>query len=276
MKKIFSYTEKGTAQQNEDIVGIYQNVAWVIDGATPLFKKHFFSSENDVVWVVQQLNKWLPQFIDDRLSLQEILVHTVQQVQKEARGIYGKLDEVQEYELPTFTIILARIIDQQLEYYVLGDCGMLVETTGGVEYITDKRIEVFSQRNKQAIKRLQSISDRAERESRVLEALQNTRKLLNKEEGYWVGSIDGKGIPHGLSGKLAIEPENRALCFSDGYASLFELYQLIRWKDFSFEEAAIQQTIREVRRTEAEDHACTLFPRPKVSDDLTVILLENS
>ncbi|MDN3019212.1 protein phosphatase 2C domain-containing protein [Paenibacillus sp. BSR1-1] len=277
MKKLFSYTEKGIAKYNEDQVGISKNVVWVIDGATPLFQKNFFSNQNDVVWLAEQINNRLPDFVDDALSLEDILLQTVQQIEQDAYRIKEDLDTIKEYELPTFTIAMVRIIDQQLEYYVLGDCGALLESSDGtITYLTDKRLERFNERNKQAIITIQSIAPPEERERLKLEALMNTRKLLNKENGYWVGSIDGKGIPHGITGKMEVAKNAKVLLFSDGYASLFELYKLIDIHDFSFNEAAIQNTIKQVRATEEQDSNCVLYPRPKKSDDLTVILIENS
>lgn len=276
MKKIFSLSKKGTGKDNEDVVGAYHNISWVIDGATPLFQNNYFSCENDVVWVVEQLNKWLPYFIQDEYSLEEILIHTIHQVKKEAFRINNTINDVNEYELPTFTIVMVRVIDQQLEYYLLGDCGILLKTNGTIQYITDNRIAEFSERNKKSIQKLQTVKNSQEKDQLMLNALQETRKMLNKEEGYWIGSIDGKGIEHGLSGKRLLEKNARILCFSDGYSRLFELYQLIDIKDFSFDVEYVIETIQQVRRTETEDCEGILYPRAKQSDDLSVILIENS
>jgi hypothetical protein len=275
MKKIYSFSEKGTAQFNEDIIGTFQNVAWVIDGATPIFNKNYISDKNDVVWIVSEINNWIPNFIRDNRTLEEILLKTVNKVYEIALGMNGKLAEVPAYELPTFTIIMTRMIHNQLEYYVLGDCGMLINTKGKIQYITDNRIEKFSINNQESIRQIQS-SNALDKDARILSRLQETRKLLNKKEGYWVGSLDAKGIVHGITGIIEIKQDARFLCFSDGYARLFELYHLTDVSYFSFELDSIKDTIRQVRETEESDRECLKYPRAKKSDDLSVILIENS
>ncbi|UOQ49089.1 hypothetical protein MUN88_02815 [Gracilibacillus caseinilyticus] len=87
MKKLFSCNHKGSANFNEDTVGHYQNVAWVIDGATPLFFNQYLSEENDVVWFVQQINEQLPRFITDDRSLEEILINVLEQVRHPSKLI---------------------------------------------------------------------------------------------------------------------------------------------------------------------------------------------
>lgn len=222
MKNIYSFSEKGTEQFNEDIIGTFQNVAWVIDGATPIFNKSYISDENDVVWIVREINNEISNFISDNRTLEEILMNTVNKVYETALGINGKLAEAPGYELPTFTIIMTRIINNLLEYYVLGDCGILINTKGKIQYITDNRIEKFSKENQKSIKQIQ-LSNAPDKDARILRRLQETRKLLNTKEGYWVGSLDAKGIAHGITGIIEIKQNARYLCFSDGYARLFEL-----------------------------------------------------
>ena len=275
MKKIYSYSEKGTAQFNEDITGTYQNVAWVIDGATPIFNHNYISEENDVVWIVDQINKWMPSFINNNKNLEQILFKTVNKVNEIALSINEKLAMVPGYELPTFTIIMTRIINNQLEYYVLGDCGMLLNAEDTIQYITDKRIEKFSKKNQRSIEQIQS-SNVLDKDARILSCLQETRKLLNKKEGYWIGSLDAKGIAHGISGTIEIKQNARFLCFSDGYARFFELFKLKDISSFSFELDYIKETIRLVREIEESDHECVVYPRSKISDDLSIILIENS
>ena len=275
MKNIFSYSEKGTAKYNEDIMGTFHNAAWVIDGATPLFKKNYLSDENDVVWIVNELNKWLPQYINDESSLESILLKTVNKVNQIAHSINKNLHKVKSYELPTFTIMFVRIINNQLEYYVLGDSGMLVKQNDEIRYITDKRIESFSKQNENSIKKIQSTNPK-EKDTMILSALQETRKRLNTEDGYWVGSLDAKGIPHGIKGIIEIDRNTRIVCFSDGYARLFELYHILEIRNFSFELDDIKETIRQIRELEKKDKDCSRYPRAKQSDDLSVVLIENS
>lgn len=75
-----------------------------------------------------------------------------------------------------------------VEYYVLGDCS--IATSQG-EVITDSRIQQFSEDN---IKQLEA--NPKDRQS----VFQGTRKKMNTPAGYWIGSVDGAGIDHGIQG----------------------------------------------------------------------------
>lgn len=268
MRKLYACNLQGSAKYNEDRVGHHQNTAWVIDGATPLFPSHYISEENDVVWMVHQINERLPHFISDDLSLQEILTRTLHQVNQLATERNPRLKEINDYKLPTFTIAMVRFINQQLEYYVLGDSGILIDSKAGPIYLTDSRLDLFGEKVEEEISRIDSKSE--------VNTLQEIRKHLNKEDGYWIGSLDGKGIPHGLSGNMPVYEYTKVLCFTDGYSRLFELYKKMDIQHFQFDVDFIMDSIAETRKIEDQDSDCSIYKRSKKSDDLSVILVEKN
>lgn len=265
MKKLYSCNLQGSAKFNEDRVGHYQNVAWVIDGATPLFSNHYISEENDVVWMVKRINENLPQFISNELSLEDILAQTIQQVNDAALAINPHLNEINNYELPTFTIAMVRFVHGKLEYFVLGDSGILIESNERPIYITDRCLDIFGNK----------IEEEINKSEMKVNKLQEIRKYLNKENGYWIGSLDGKGIPHGLTGELKVNKNTRVLCFTDGYSRLFELYKKMDIERFQFDVHVIKNSISLIRKIEVEDSDCSAYERSKKSDDLSVMLVEN-
>lgn len=263
MKTRIIYSEKGTARYNEDRVGSYRNVAWVIDGATPLFQETYLSEDNDVVWLVETLHKWLPHFIRDEESLEEILSRTLAHVEQEALGLYPGLGDIAAYALPTFTVAMVRLSGGRLEYYVLGDAGVLAALPDGILWMTDDRLEVMSRRVRQ-----EAVADKP-----VL--LQAIRQKLNTAEGYWIGSIDGAGIPHGYAGEMKVEPGTRVMCVSDGYSRLFELFDWIEAEQLKLDDASVKATVAKVREIEMADAEGVRFPRAKCHDDLSVVLVES-
>ena len=50
---------KGSADFNEDIIGLTPYGAWVLDGATGLNNKNLISNESDAKWYVNWWNKYL-------------------------------------------------------------------------------------------------------------------------------------------------------------------------------------------------------------------------
>lgn len=84
--------------------------------------------------------------MNDNELLQEILKKTILQV-NEKLGL--DTQQYNSFELSSFAILVARCIENVCEYYVLGDCSLLVYENGDVNKITDKRLVEFSLRNRE-------------------------------------------------------------------------------------------------------------------------------
>lgn len=70
---------KGTATENEDAVGYYENYFWIIDGATDLYKSKetFGYSVSEIVNLISQQ---LPFFCKNSESMKNILLNTIYKV----------------------------------------------------------------------------------------------------------------------------------------------------------------------------------------------------
>ena len=64
---------KGSADFNEDIIGLSPYGAWVLDGATGLNNKNLVSNESDAKWYVNWWNKYLHDNMKRNVSLKEIM-----------------------------------------------------------------------------------------------------------------------------------------------------------------------------------------------------------
>lgn len=248
---------KGVGRVNEDIIGHYKNYYWVMDGVTDLFGNKLFESDSDAYILVQKINSLLPKCVNDNLSLSEILSDVLHVIELEVRDTIDKA-KLESYELPTFTIILIREMgDGVIDYFILGDSTLIVEQT---EILSDKRLNRFSLLDKE---KLAQVTDENER----LEILQATRKRLNHPDGYWVGSLDGEGLSHALTGQISIPKGKRVVLATDGYTDFFSTSDLLT---NYFNEVTIEKQLRFIDSETMESH----LNRFKKRDDLSLLILK--
>ncbi|RRC92423.1 hypothetical protein EII25_04190 [Erysipelotrichaceae bacterium OH741_COT-311] len=197
---------KGDGILNEDVIGFHFNVYWVIDGATQLFDDEYCQMNGGVYWLVNKVNRLLPSYINDKDSLKTILSNVLQDVKKSVDG-YEDIEAL--YKLPSFAITMIRVHEHYLEYYALGDCGLVVDDL----HIVDARLMHYSNAKKIEYAHLEP-----------LELSQKIREGLNVD--YWIGTIDGLGISKGLTGIIPIHKESKILLFTDGLLKVLEYHQL--------------------------------------------------
>lgn len=260
------YTECGDGKKNEDVYGYKNNVMWVIDGATDLFGTNFFGSDDDVAYYVECLGKSIEECCEDNVKLSAILKEAIRITNIKVKMI---IEKYEAYTLPSFAICMVRLLEDVCEYYVLGDCTALIRTNGGQIEITDKRIQSFTTRNREGIQKL--------REKGLLDSdseislYKETRKLMNREEGYWIGSANDIGIDYGKSGEIKINGETSVLVYSDGLSEAFELFGIVKQEDDLFDPETLARIVRELREKQEED-SNRVITRVRKKDDLTYIL----
>ena len=266
------YTDQGDGEDNEDVVGYEKNTAWVIDGASEVFDEHYFSQKNDVLWLVERLNKKLSRYVDDKLSLEEILKLSVGSIRRELTEEGIELSKIEEYKLPSFTIAMVRKKKNRIEYYILGDCSIVINVENYVKSYTDQRIKKFSTINKTKFNEINNSQKYSKRKE--IQIYRDTRKYMNKIDGYWIGSIDGKGISNGISGTIIFNKSIQILCFTDGLLEAFESLNIAKYNQEIFDEKKLKDIIEKLRNMQNADRNRIKNPRVKIKDDLSLILLE--
>lgn len=197
---------KGDGILNEDVIGFHFNVYWVIDGATQLFDDEYCEMSGGVYWLVNKVNRLLPSFINNEDSLKTILTKVLQEVKKSI-DYYEDIEDL--YKLPSFAITMIRVHEDYLEYYALGDCGLVVDGL----HIVDARLMHYSNAKKVEYAHLEP-----------LELCQKIREGLNVD--YWIGTIDGLGISKGLTGIVPIHKDSKIMLYTDGLLKVLEYNQL--------------------------------------------------
>lgn len=267
MNILGAFSERGDGMDNEDIYGYRDNVFWVIDGATDLFHLNLFDCDDDVAYYVRCLSKTIFNNISAIESLKSIVIKAI----NDANNICNiNVSETEAYKFPSFAIVVARINESKLEYFVLGDCTLLLNTNNGIVEITDKRLLEFSKRNRAGIERLLS-SDAFDHVTEI-EIYRETRFLMNKKNGYWIGSVDLCGIDHAIEGVLKIDEDTKIIGCTDGFMEAFNLFDIANIDKNIFDAFALEKISKELRKRQNEDQERNKA-RVRTKDDLTYILV---
>ena len=199
------YSIQGSAVENEDSVDYKNQYFWIIDGATDLFNAKDLIGYS-VADVSHLISECIKQHCDDSLSLKQIFSAALDDVRKRIGLDSCEFNDY--YQLPTYAFIFAKLSGLKLEYIMVGDCVMLVNN----QTITDHRVDCLFEQGKVAIKSNHEVDKKT--------ILQNIRKLANKPDGYWIGSLDKSSLNHVLNGSLEVT-SNRIILMTDGFYDFY-------------------------------------------------------
>jgi len=175
---------------------------------------------------------------------------------------------------PSATVAVLRWDSQRLDYLVLSDASVLIETESEVIAITDKSVERV----------VGSLADAAkaapvgtpERKKRLDEFVTEQRKWRNVQGGYWLAGTVPEAAEHALVGSVPMAEVRSATAMTDGASSLVDLYGQLDWDEApsKLRKDGPRGWIEKVRHVESGDTDATHWPRFKQSDDATVAYAE--
>lgn len=165
---------------------------------------------------------------------------------------------------PCTTVTMIRHQANELEYLVLADSPLVIDTGGQPLVVIDEAEKEFSatlERNA-----------RGGTTEEFLGLIHDQQQYRNKSGGYWVAQVNPEAAHHALTG--TVEDARGALLLSDGAALLVTEFHELTWQgllDLAYQSGP-QELINATRKLEALDPDRTRWPRYKVSDDATAIL----
>ena len=270
---------------NEDGYGVWPDrvasrAAWVLDGVTGLNDRALLPGPSDAAWFVAQVQELLPDLLAEQpaapaAALVATLAHRLEVRQAaswlDARGADGR-------ETPAASFTLVRVMEDEVEIASLGDCLTLVEGHDGAVKVSDhpvlEEIEAAIKRDMRAL-RAAGIAKLAEVRTRMLPSLHAQRRKRNIPGGYGVLSPDQACIPMLQIQRLPVAAIRRLLLVSDGYYRLVDHYEAMTDAELVARTASPgpEELLRQLRAIEAADPEAVRFPRFKLSDDATALLL---
>lgn len=266
MRVIKATSKRGDRPENEDTYGYTDNAFWVIDGATDLFNLGLFEGD-DVAFYVRKLSSEIKKNYNRNDSLSKIVRVSIININNKYNINIHSIDI---YKYPSFAIAIARYLENKMEFMVLGDCTFMIKTKKGIQEITDKRISDFTDLNRKGIMKLKE--EGAYNADNELKLFQNTRSLMNKNNGYWIGSVDPKSLEHALTGEIVLDEDSQIIVCTDGFFEIFGLFNLAKIDAKIFDKDVLNMLEKQLRKKQDKDKN-RLITRTRSKDDLTYILV---
>ncbi|MFN8722935.1 MAG: hypothetical protein ACK5YI_19095 [Rhodospirillales bacterium] len=265
---------------NEDTAGSAGNArrgaAWVIDGCTDVAGRTFVPGEpSDAAWYARTLEAAFEDLWDG--SPGAVARAAIGRAAAAWSAAVGAV-EVPRYGLPSAAAVWATWSDDRLTVAGLGDCTAILRPDGGPARSLGRHgITVSEAALNAAVRRLQQsgVEDPAQRRSALADRLRTARARMNAPGGYWIFSIDPAAADHLDTVEERLEGGGHVLLASDGFWRLVDPYGVLTAD--ALMDAVVARgpaaVLADLRAIEAGDAACVRFPRLKVRDDATAVLL---
>jgi hypothetical protein len=286
---ISSFTPLSAATQpgskiNEDSYGHWPatapRAAWVLDGVTGINDRALLPGPTDAAWFVAQVQEVLPILLSTSpdipaVALVGALVEQLERRQSaawlDARGADGR-------ETPAASFALVRLIGAEIEVLRLGDCLVLLEAADGTVTVMDHPVLATIEaetRDALLALRARGITDPKQAFTAMMPRLRAQRARRNLPDGYGVLAAERSCLPMLHVDRMPAHTVRRMLLASDGYYRLVDHYnaasdaELVRRTEALGADAVLKQ----LRAIEAADPLATRYPRLKIADDATALLI---
>lgn len=265
-------TEAGSsAKPSEDAVAASASVVVVVDGVTappglPTGCVH------GTPWYANMLAAQIVSAVSATPDV--LLKNALAQAIGRVADSHGDRCDLTAAGTPSGTVAILREYAGTLDYLVLSDATVAIETANGMLVVADRRVEEAAGELSRSVKEL-AIGDesRPARLSRLVEA---QRQLRNVPGGYWLAGVVPEAAEHSLTGSVSTREVVRAAAMTDGASCLVDLYEYAGWDEGMAELAHVGPAgwLTRVRKIEASDPDATRWPRYKRGDDATIAVIE--
>jgi len=158
-----------------------------------------------------------------------------------------------------------------IDYLVLGDVTIALDTGKRVQVIVDDRVEHTAVPERRYVDRFPIGSpEKAEGLIRMKHAELAAR---NTTGGFWVAAADPNAARHAITGSIDAAQVKRFAVLTDGAARIVKPFRALRWPGLLtlLDSAGPTALIQRVRALEAADPLGKKWPRNKQSDDASVV-----
>ncbi|GGL99949.1 hypothetical protein GCM10012279_16800 [Micromonospora yangpuensis] len=242
-----------------------ENQIVVLDGATA---RTGTGCMHGISWFVAKLGSTLAGLAADLdASLPSTLMTSIQAVADQHRATCDLLHP----GTPSAVVALLRLNETVLEYLVLGDVTVIIDTADGLQVVADDRVDRTARAEREEADRYPFGS--AEKQAALLRMKHAELAARNTPGGYWVAAADPTAARYAITGKIPLDTIRRVAVLTDGAARLVALFKLMDWPDVLelLDQHGPTELIRRVRAFEAADPSCMRWARNKRSDDATAV-----
>jgi hypothetical protein len=175
---------------------------------------------------------------------------------------------------PSAAVAIVQTRRKSLHYLLLGDVTLILDLGHGIRVLTDNRVHATARAERQAADALPSGS--AEKAQALVRMKQAELTARNVAGGYWLAGTDPAIVAHAITGDVPRQHIQRAALLSDGAARAVDPFGLTDWQGLLtvLSTDGPGELIRQVRAAETTDPAGIRWPRNKIHDDATAILIQ--
>jgi Protein phosphatase 2C len=252
------------ASDNEDWLYANHGLIVVLDGATA---RTDTGCIHGVSWYASHLGQGLARLgLDRDLKLGQVLTNAIALTANEHREC-----DLRHPGTPSATVAMLRQSGSSLDYLVLGDTTVIVETVTETQVLTDDRMDATAQTERAEADRYPIGSP--EKRSALVRMKHAELAVRNQPGGYRVAAADPMVATHAITGEFALREVRRLAVLTDGAARVVSMFDLLDWSGVLdvLAEMGPTNVIRRVRAHEAADPNGTKWPRNKASDDATIV-----
>lgn len=258
----------------EDRIGQTKRSLWVIDGATTFTYDNIPETETDAVWFAERVNEMLKTRLDDDESITTIMRNTIKTVRSEFSQ-RTDTDLSNPLNTPAGTIALVRVIGDEIKYFILGDCTIVLERTDGeVIHLPGGGPRKYDAKAVSELERLMRERKSYEAAKKEIEdMLVEHRKEKNTADGYWTLGLDPEAVSHACTGMHPVNNIDGVYLFTDGYEPIVTLFDVFEdWPAMVeyLKKNGGKRAIRVLRAFEESDPNCRQYPRLSPSDDVAL------
>lgn len=172
---------------------------------------------------------------------------------------------------PSAAIAVVRQLDERVEYCVLGDVSVAMDTTHGLVVVSDTRVSSTAPEARAKADQYPIGSE--EKAAALLEMKRGELAARNHAGGYWIAAADPAAAQHAKSGELPAAELRRLVVATDGATRLVDLFAEMTWETVidTAERSGPASLLDHVRHLEAADPRGERATRNKKSDDATLI-----
>jgi hypothetical protein len=167
-------------------------------------------------------------------------------------------------------VALVRINDDELEYLILGDTTLAVQTMTGVQVIIDDRVEKSAEPERRQADLFPIGSP--QKHAALVTMKHAELAVRNQPGGYWVAQADPEAASHAITGRIPASNVARFAVLTDGAARIVQTFDLLDWPSVLdlLDQRGPGEVIRRVRAVESADPDGARWPRNKRHDDATI------
>ncbi|MCW8207241.1 hypothetical protein D8B24_09315 [Verminephrobacter aporrectodeae subsp. tuberculatae] len=266
---------------NEDVVGFSRDEGWVLDGATSISGRRRETSEGletDASWFVREFSKGL-----SHRSLEPHLQRwATSELQKlEADGPLN-WENWSHTDVPSASFAHVTLKPGSSTFLNLGDCKIIYQVDGGpISFFGSSEVHKFDHAllgEYLKVRKAEPGMTHQQAWKHLVPTIRANRQRMNTSDGYWILSPDGKGLPYMQRKEVPFSSEMRAILLTDGLYRLVDTYFSMDAETFfsrTFEPAGLSILVQELRSLEDADPNAELYPRVKLQDDASALLVSN-